>query len=227
MESPRSENDQSRVTAALLAYGRYMCDLRKRLGLSLREVAVQAKVDKNTILRLEAGLPVRNGSRGRICQVYGVLNIPPEDLPKRELGAHYAKNNRDGMKWHRAQVTDPASPSTISSSDEMQLPEERIRQGTLKLAQQFFARLDCDMPTGKLRAGVFEVFGTSGYSSQQSGEALVYVLRGQVRFEIGPEEFVLREGESATFDRTIRHLHEPYQMELGDLPAIVLYVQVE
>lgn len=211
----------------LVAYGRYMSDLRRRTGLSLREVALAANVDKNTILRLEAGLPVRNSSREQICKVYGVLNISPEDLPRREIGAHYAKNVRDGMKWHRAQITNPEETSIISTNDEMQDPEERRRQGRLNLAQQFFSRLDCDMPAGRLRSGIFEVYGTSGYSSQQSGEALVYVLKGNLRFEIGEEVFVLREGESATFDRTIRHLHEPFEMDAADLPVVVLYVQVE
>jgi transcriptional regulator with XRE-family HTH domain len=193
----------------------------------LREVALAANVDKNTILRLEAGLPVRNSSRDQICKVYGVLNIPPEDLPRREIGAHYAKNDRGGMKWHRAQISNPEEASTVSTNDEIQDSEERRRQGRLNLAQQFFSRLDCDMPAGRLRAGIFEVYGTSGYSSQQSGEALVYVLKGNLRFEIGEEVFVVREGESATFDRTIRHLHEPFEMEAADLPVVVLYVQVE
>lgn len=221
---PRSTAPKSE---ALVAYGRHMADLRRRAGLSIRSVAKTAGVDKNTILRLEAGLPVRNASRERICQVYGILNILPTQLPDNEIGQHYAKTRADGMTWHRAQVKSEDQPSAITSSPKFALPTERLRQGKLQLAQQFFSRLDCNLPQGKLRAGLFEVFGTSGRSAQPSGEALIYVLKGALRFEIGNEQFIIHAGEAATFDRTIPHLHEPHEMAPADLPAIFLYVQIE
>lgn len=211
----------------LIAYGRHMADLRRRAGLSLREVAQKAGVDKNTVMRLESGLPVRNASRERICRCYGVFNIMPAHTHKSDVGKHYAKSQLQNMLWHRAKVKTDDLPSDISSSSKYNNSEERLRQGKLHLAQQFFSRLDCNRPTTKLRAGVFEVFGTSGRSSQPTGEALIYVLKGVIRFEIGDEECIIQAGESITFDRTVPHLHEPYQMDNDQLPAVFLYVQVE
>lgn len=194
----------------------------------MREVASQAGLDKNTVLRLEAGLPVRSASRQRICEVYGVLNVNPEAEPSRVVGAHWAHSLPEALKWHRARLIDPQLPSEISSSETYQDERERRRQGTWGLANQFFARLDCDMPSGRLRSGIFEVYGSSGLSRQQSGEALVYIIQGALRLVVGDDEFIVAQGCAATFDRTILHLHEPAPgLRPEDLPVVMLYVQTD
>lgn len=202
--------------------------VRERAGLSLREAAARAGVDKNTIMRVEAGLPVRETSRVRLCAGYGVFAIHPRDLSARLKGPGYAVHLPDGASWHRARLPDPHEPSQVSTSEAMRAPEERLRQGRLGLATQFFSFLGCDRADGGIRSAVLEVYGPSGHSRQQSGEAFVYVLSGELRFEVDEESFVLKEGMAATFDRTLPHMHEPAPgFPLDKLPARMLYVQID
>lgn len=225
MESAKGTS-QFEPTSDLLRYGAYMRELRKRSGLSLREVAEAAGVDKNTLLRLEAGLPVRKSSRSSICRVYGVLDLEPGHPPAKRVGEVSGNSIPGGMVWYRSRLPDPDAPSIIDTTPAYADEAERRRQGTLGLANQFFARLECDFPGARMRAGIFEVYGPSGMSSQPSGEAVVYVLRGSIRFLVGEEDYIVNPGGATCFNRTVPHLHEPApSMQKSDLPAVMLYVQ--
>lgn len=214
--------------AAYLMYGRRMKAIRERADLTVREAARKAGVNKNTILRLEAGCPIRESTRARICAAYGVFNLNPEDLADREATAAFAVHRPERSRWHRARLKHPDAPSEVSSDAEMQQATERRRQGMLALANQFFTRLDCDRPEGKIKAALLEVYGPSGYSRQPSGEAFVFALKGSLRFTVAGETFVLDEGCAATFDRTLWHMHEPApSMNRQDLPVLLLYAQVD
>lgn len=213
---------------ALRPYGRRMRGVRERAGLSLREAAARAGVDKNTVVRLEAGLPVREASRQKICAAYGVFCRDPEDLDGRVEGEGFAVLPADARRWHRARVPGPDGPSVVTTFEEFANPAERMRQGRLGLANQFFALLGCDLPAGRLRAAVFEVYAPSGYSRQTSGEAFVFAMRGRIRFVVGEGEFTLEEGSAAIFDRTLLHMHEPASTgSPEDLPVVLLYVQCD
>lgn len=196
--------------------------------MSLREAAARAGVSKNTILRLESGLPVRYESRRKLCAAYGIFCFDPDHESGRVGGEGYALHPRASLKWHRAKLPGPGSDSVVASADEYADPGERARQGRYGLANQFFAYFDCAFEHGHMRAGIFEVFGPSGTSSQNSGEAFVYAIRGSLLFTVGDESFLLAEGSAAIFDRTRPHHHEPApDTRREDLPAVLLYVQAE
>lgn len=213
---------------ALTTYGEMMKGLRHRAGLTIREAAEMAGINKNTVLRIEAGQEARRSSRHKLCAAYGIFSLEPDSMPDVILGEHFATTVPDGLRWHRAKLVDPESPSEVSYSQEMQNQAERLRQGRLRFADQFFTRLDCERSGARMKSGLFEVFGPSGFAVQRSGEAFVFMMKGAMRFVVGDEEFILGEGMAATFDRRIRHMHEPAPtVPSNELPVIMLCVQSE
>jgi len=126
--------------------------------------------------------------------------------------------------WIRLDVEDVERPSSVSVTEAVQDDAVRRKLGLAGLAQQFFHRLSCTREQGTLRAAVFEVYGTSGRASQTSGEGLIYVLEGSLRFQIGDRVHVLRTGDAVTFDRTIPHEHRPAPPSRR---CRILYVQTD
>lgn len=208
-------------------YGKRLQAIRKAARRTVRDAASNAGVDKNTILRLEAGWPVRAATRKRICDAYGVLDLDPSEYrpgPSNHVAVHTAGDER----WVRTRLVDPHEPSVLAYHEEMQIPEERRRQGIYGLANQFFARLGCARPEGVLKSALLEVYQSSGYSRQPSGEGLIYVLSGSLRFWIGGEILDVQEGSALCFDRTVLHMHEPTPgTKPRDLPVRILYVQAD
>lgn len=213
----------------LEAFGKRMREIRIRAGLSIRDVSLRAGVDKNTVMRLESGKPVRAESNDKICRTYGVLNIAPVHSETfREGGQGYGVFRKGQGNWYRMVVSDGEAPSVISTNEEMQTPTERIRQGRLGFANQFFKRISCDLPGGKLKAATFEVFGKSGFASQPSGEGFFMCLKGSIRVVVDEQEFILEEGDATIFDRRVKHMHEPApSVQKQDLPCILLYLQID
>lgn len=208
-------------------FGRRLRTLRLKAGLSIRQISARAGIDKNTVLRIEAGEPVRQQSLLRLCNSFGILGLPlsAHTQPRLE-GEHFVVHQREKEAWFRLQLKEAQDPSKILESVDLMDPRERHRLGSLGFASQFVKRLGVDRPEGVLRAAIFEVYGSSGWSAQSSGEAFVYALRGDLRFTIEEEQFDLRESEGATFDRTRQHMHEPLnRVGPKDLPPLLLYVQ--
>ncbi len=211
---------------ALVRYGQRMRILRQRAGFSIREAANRAKVDKNTLMKLERGEAVRGSIRKKICRAYGIMELDPFGPEETVYGDHFALHRRDSERWFRTRLKEVEEPSSISFSDGIQDAVERKRQGTYGFANQFIKRLSCDRPTGRLRAALLEVFSDSGWASQASGEGFMYVIHGTLEFEIGKERCQIEQGSAITFDRTIRHRHFPSE-DSPDLPVVILYVQTD
>lgn len=209
--------------------GARMREIRLRAGISIREASIRSGVDKNTVMRLERGLPVREGSREKICAAYGVLSMRPAfDDEAVERGEGFAVSRRGVGRWYRMDLVNDYEPSVVSTSDDVQDERERRRLGGLGFANQFFRRLGAELPGGAMRGGVVEVYGRSGYASQASGEAFVFCMKGRVVFRFPGEAVELGEGDSLVFDRTLLRMHEPADgMEKGDLPCVILYLQID
>lgn len=209
------------------AFGERIRQLRKAQRLSIRDVAERTDLDKNTILRVEHGLGVRESTRLKLCDLFGVLRFPVgASSSPTELGTHYAKHLPELESWFRLQLKDAQDPSDLIDSVDIQQRGERQRLGSLGFATQFVKRLGIDRPNANLRAAIFEVYGSSGWSRQTSGEAFVFVLRGAIRFHVGSETFILEEGGAAVFDRRADHMHEPLAPTArGELPPLLLYLQ--
>lgn len=200
--------------------------LRQRAGLSLREAASRAKIDKNTLMKLERGDAVRATVRKKICKAYGVMELDPFGPEETLYGTHFALHRTETEKWYRTRLKEVEEPSAISSSESIQDPFERKRQGSYGFANQFLKRLNCDRPSSKIRAAVLEVFDDSGWASQASGEGFIFVMRGRLLFEIADEQCEISEGAAITFDRTVRHRHRP-TADNNEFPVVILYVQTD
>lgn len=207
------------------ALGKRMREIRLRAGMSIREAAQRSGVDKNTVLRIEAGKPVRDQTIQRMCQTYGFIPFVPAKAGVSKVGIGYAMHRKEGERWTQLALENLDSPSRTSHSKAFGSEAVRLQRGRSGTANQFMRRLECRMPGGRMVGAVFEVFGSSGWASQPYGEAFVYALRGDIRFWVGAEEFVLEEGTAATFDRTIHHMHEPASPVGTGLPPLLLYVQ--
>lgn len=210
-----------------ITFGSRLRQIRVRAGISIREAAVKANVDKNTILRLETGKPVRKKTMQRICDSYGVLSATDlHATTGAESGVGFASARAGSGTWFRMKLVADHEPSLVSTSGEIQQPEERHRLGALGFASQFLKKVPCQLADGQLKAAILEVYGKSGYAAQASGEAFVYCFQGTVRFIIGEEQCILEQGDFLVFDRTIRHMHEAIGNPKHG-PALLLYVQAD
>src|SRR5262249_5636605 len=112
--------------------------LRTRLGLTVREVASKAPVSTTTLLKFEAGEPVRLLSLRRICYALGVM---PDQLidPKAPFDAAdplYTVRDQDSP-IRIAYVTE-AAPRAIKELAEVEDPLERKRLAALGFVAGYF-----------------------------------------------------------------------------------------
>jgi transcriptional regulator with XRE-family HTH domain len=200
-------------------------EVRKRARLTIRDVARATGLDKNTIMAIEQGRRTRLQSRNKLYAYYGVLPVGP---PIQAFQATpFAVQAPGDSKWVRLRLTD-GSYSSVIIEDKPIGSSERHWMGLHGLASQYMRRLNCDRAGGRFKAAIFEVYASSGWSSQSSGEAFVFALRGSFLFRIGSDQFELHEGCAATFDRTVPHMHEPlYPISESSPPPVLLYVQAD
>ena len=52
-------------------------EIREERGLSLRTLATKAGVSRNTLARIESGLPIRRSTKAKIAKA---LKVPPGDI---------------------------------------------------------------------------------------------------------------------------------------------------
>lgn len=206
------------------AFGARIREIRQRAGLTVRETAAKAGVNKNTILRIEAGKPLRFSTMEKVCEALGIVPGTPPSEGLSVRGQHFAAHRSSKERWVCFALDDPLQPSRVYASKTLASPQARKTMGSQGAANMFMKRLGSHLPGGRLNAAIFEVFASSGWAKQMSGEAFVMVLQGALRFHVGEESFELSEGESAVFARDVLHMHEPVGRTL---PAVMLYVQAD
>lgn len=213
-------------SAERAAVGTRLKQIRTKAGLTIRQAAAGSRLDKNTILAIEQGRSVRFASLAKLGDFYGVL--PPAAVTPGEGSSEAAVLHDPGKAaWLKLSLSQEESPSLALSSTLAHSAEARSRMGLSGLASQFFQRM-ASRPHGSLRSAVFEVYSSSGWSSQPSGEAMIYLLDGRAKFSIGSQEFILEKGFAITFDRRIRHRHEPLPPQDGAQPFCrLLYIQTD
>jgi transcriptional regulator with XRE-family HTH domain len=153
--------------------------IRLRQGLSVRDLAERAGVNKNTVLRLERGTTPSYATLNRVCAALGV---------------------------HIAQLTQPSpdESETIAlhgRADEGCAPLAAD-------ARVLLSALRCKLPGGRLNAVLLELSGQSEPVTHP-GEEFVFCLRGAVQLTVGGREYPLGEGDAATFWSSERHRYAP------------------
>jgi transcriptional regulator with XRE-family HTH domain len=185
--------------------------LRENRGLTIRELAARADVSKNTILRIEQGLPISEPLLHRICNklqtILPNLLLTPADTPS-PIRVH----RRDQDQW-RIAFRKRRAPKAIVDFEPVETSDERHRLGTLQFVSGFLNTLDCSLPQGRLQSAIVDLYGDQDEPGfRHSGEEFVTCLEGRLRLTIRDETYVLHPGEAATFESQYRHRYE------SDLP---------
>jgi transcriptional regulator with XRE-family HTH domain len=179
--------------------------LRLNRGLSIRQLAKDAEVDKNTILRLESGKPVSERVLDNVCRSLGTiptgLTMGTQDPVRirvfRSDDTNWMSiNQREEAKGHLPNYT------VVPESS------ERERYGRLGFTCGFLMPHSCTIADGKLLAAVFEVHHPRTRGHEHAGEEFLYCIRGPVRAMVGDEIHVLEQGDSISFDSSLPHNFE-------------------
>jgi transcriptional regulator with XRE-family HTH domain len=199
------------IDATALVVGPRIRKLRESRGLTLRELANRVDISKNTILRLEQGLPVAEPILNKICNA--LQTIPPNLMVSEESWSLPYRVHRNEQSQWRTAFRRAKAPATLKDFEIVEPESERLRIGRLGFATGFLQTFDCQIQRGKLQSAIVELYGDqekSGY--RHSGEEFIYCLQGKLKFTISSHTLILNPGEAVTFWSRYRHRYE------SDLP---------
>jgi transcriptional regulator with XRE-family HTH domain len=215
------------VEAMAKVVGPRIKKLREARGLSLRDLAVRIDVSKNTVLRLEQGMPVAERLLERIC--HGLDTIPlnlmvSDEEWNRPFRIHRAKDSSYKIAFRRRKA-----PLSIENYAAVDSPEERKRLGNLGFVTGFFQLHESSLRDGKMQAAMLEIYGRrDGPGFRHPGEEYVCCLQGRLLMRLGREEVRLEPGDSIMFWSSIRHTYESLvPISAGQPPTIALMVWIE
>jgi transcriptional regulator with XRE-family HTH domain len=185
---------------------------RKRLGLSIRDLATAAGVNKNSVLRLEAGGKPQPTTVQKICVAMGlsVEEVLRAATVEDEIAVHRAVDDR----WYdqRDFTKGPLGAGALSDAERAKLDVPAI-----------CLHLDCQLDGGQILSHVIELYGESP-ARQHRGEEFIYVLKGAAKIQVGNQAVELHEGEAFCFWSSDVHTYAP--AEGADLPVRLLSVTV-
>jgi len=199
--------------------------IRFRRGLSVRELAELAGVNKNTILRLEKGLTPSYSTLTRVCEALGI-HVAQLTCPEPEEEETIALHKRQQeIWWPHSASEDRLSPPTgtkvvYQGADRRQLfaSDEKV----------LLSVLACRLPGGRIHAAVLTLFAESEPVAHP-GEEMVCCLRGIARLTVAGRSYILHEGDAATFWCSERHSYAPADEieDPDDLPVVILSVWID
>jgi transcriptional regulator with XRE-family HTH domain len=173
---------------------------RLRQGLSIRELAAAAEVNKNSIVRLEKGLRPLPQTVLKVCEALK-LHVAAV-VQSASIAEDVAVHKRADDRWY--DIADlgagPAADRPLSREERAKLAEGGLTAPMLLLTNR--------LEQGHILANVVELYGPSPKRSHP-GEEMVYVLEGQVRITVGSRVVELEEGECATFHSAEVHEYAP------------------
>lgn len=199
--------------------------LRRSRGLTLRDLSSRSGVSKNTILRLEHGLPITVQALERICNtlqtilpnLLGSVASPDQGLVR--------VTRADPRNWRIAFCRKKA-PKKFSDFDLVDDPAERTRIGGLGFVSGF-VQTTSSLEAGRLQASLVDLYGRQERAGfRHSGEEFVFCLSGRLLLTVGKESHILEEGDSAIFPSGVRHRYEAAG-DSGSAPTRILMVWME
>lgn len=199
--------------------------LRVRQGLSVRDVADKAEVDKNTILRLEKGLPTSARTRDRVCAALGVY-VSRLALPEPDDREVMVKHSRDReVWWPYPGMGEPRSLPLLGSTpveDLFKNKEDLLEQAASQLAAGYVTSLACRMPQGRLRSSLLKLYEETT-ANMHPGEEFCFCLRGAAVLKVSGKTTLLEEGDAVTFWCAEPHTYAPaFGVITPDQPPILL-----
>jgi len=180
------------------------CRLARSLGQS--DLARQAGVHRTVVARAEAGEPCRTTSLRRIALALGTTLTW---LRRPFLGpAPWRVDYSDRTLWV-ASGPSYIRQKGLTTPRALLDPAERARLGSLGLANAFVRVLNNDLPGGRLRALVVESYRKEQDPVAFPGQMFLYVLRGQIRLQLGEDRFEMAEGDTVSYWADVPNLYEP------------------
>jgi len=192
---------------------------RLRMGLSIRDLAQQAHVSKNSIVRLEQGGSPNAMTLMKVCGALG-MHVAALSKPTDTEGQIRSIHRKDDDRWY--DLTDFGS-GPLEGQNRPLTPDERsaiVERG----AQVPLLILKSRLETGRLLPTVIELYKESERRSH-AGEEFVYVLHGRATILLGNETIELEEGEAVTFWSAEEHAYAPSAN--SELPARILSVRID
>lgn len=210
---------------SLRLIGESMRRNRALLGLSVREAADRAGISKNTVLRLEAGMPVQKASLVKLSRAYGMVPIDQTEKRQKSVeGQHFRFQPADLAVWYATRLNADGQAESFTNP-EVQDEAERNRLGWYGLASHFGQPYRIRRENSRFIAFSVEVYRPSDVTADPSGERLIFGLKGSVRVHVGDESFEVGEGEAAAYDATLPHWIEPATpVEAGTDPPRILQI---
>jgi transcriptional regulator with XRE-family HTH domain len=198
--------------------------VRQRLGLSVRDLAERAGVNKDTIVKLERG---QTPSYRTLVHVCDALEISVVQLLRPE-----AEAGEDAVVALHLRQTEQRVPRPLVELDPQSPETVRYREATqreLIAADEkvLLSWLSCRLPGGKLNAWLLELRGETDVSTHP-GEEFVFCLRGTAQLMVAGRAYILYEGDAATFWCAEPHTYAPSDeaMAAGELPVLLLSVWI-
>lgn len=202
-----------------MTFGQRLKRLRQRQSLSVRALAELADINKNSIVRIEAGHLGYPSTIVKICEALGVhldRLCRGDEEADQSSAIHRASQDRwfDLQGLVKGPIGDVDAP--LSNAERRNFADQGIETQLLMFQSR---------PAGsKLWPGLIELYGPS-QSRAHPGEEFVYVLSGALTITIGKEKFDLVAGESIGFWPTEPHSYAPTKDSV--LPARILCIRVD
>jgi transcriptional regulator with XRE-family HTH domain len=197
--------------------------VRVQAGLSIRDLAAKAEIDKGTLVKLEKGKTPTYRTLVRVCDALGVSVVqllkPEADLE--DAAPSLVAVHQRCREWRapRSQVElDPDSKETVRYR-----PLE-LRETVAADDRVLLSWLACRLPGGKLNCWLLELRGPTEPTTHP-GEEFVFCLRGRAKLTVAGRGYILDEGDAATFWCAELHGYEPAD-ELGAQDPSVLLLSV-
>lgn len=191
-------------------------------GLNQQELAAQAGVHRTVVGRVEAGIESRPSSLRKIAATLGVTLTW---LRRPFLGARpYRVDHARETLWV---ATNPSfvRRKGLVTPESLRSEEERLRLGTLGLANAFVRVMNTELPGGRMHALVIESYRREQQSVSFPGQMFLYVLRGHVRLHVEEDVIELAPGDAAGYWADKSNLYEPAPG--SDLPIVVLEIFID
>lgn len=179
--------------------------LRIARGLSIRQLAQKAGIDKNTVLRLERGYPVSAKVLGKVCIA---LETALSSLTSRAQAPELVRVFRgDEANWVTV-IQRAEARGHLPNATSVPESAERERYGRMGFTCGFLMTHACTIANGKLLAAIYEIHHPWNDAIRHAGEEFVYCLQGDVQVTVDGERHLLHEGDSMSFDSSLLHNFE-------------------
>ena len=199
-------------------FGENLRHLRRRRGLTTRQLAELAGVARATLLRVEHGLETRLSVRNRLC---AALQTRMAQLCIRADAQDYALHRDAESKWSLVRG-EKAAPRNFSDED-LKANSERTRIAKLGWASRFTSLFESVLHNCEMQPGLMELYSKQESFTTHPGEEFVYCLEGAMELTIGDKTIRLESGDSIMFDANIPHKYGPIRQP-ADPPAKGLVV---